>query len=50
MNHHIIKKSYLDLSMLESEIQQRLKRGKTRLMVAHSLLFILAVSFILFVL
>ena len=50
MRQHILKNPVPDLVALENEIQYRLKRGKTRLLIAHGLLFILTVSFILFAL
>ncbi len=50
MNQHILKKSVLDLAALENDIQFRLKRSKTRLLISHVFFFILTVSFIFFVL
>ena len=50
MSQHILKKPALDLGALEIEIQHRLQQGKTRLLITHGFLFILAASFILFVL
>jgi hypothetical protein len=49
MSQHILKKSALDLGALESEIQRRLQRGKTKLFISEFLCFLVAVIFIFFV-
>lgn len=50
MNQHILKKSVLDPTAMENDIQFRLKRGKIKLLISHILFFLLTMSFIFFVL
>jgi hypothetical protein len=49
MRQHILKKPAFDLGAWEGEIQRRLQRGKTRLLISHILCFILASAFIFLV-
>ncbi|MCX6555913.1 MAG: hypothetical protein NTW95_00540 [Candidatus Aminicenantes bacterium] len=44
MSQHILKKPTLDLGALEIDIQHRLQRGKTRMLITHILLFIAVAS------
>jgi hypothetical protein len=44
MIQSIAKKPILDSIALESEIQRRLRRGKTRMLITHILLFIAVAS------
>ena len=50
MNQHIIKKTAIDLEVVEREIQLRLSREKIKLLISHFLCFILATAVIFFVL
>ena len=50
MSQHILKKSALDLSAWENEIQHRLQRGKIKLFITHILFFIVTVSIFFFAL
>jgi hypothetical protein len=49
MSPYIIKKPAFDLGAMEKEIQRRLRRGKTRLLISNIFYFILAVTVIFFV-
>ena len=49
MSQHVLKKPALDLDAMEREIQRRLRRGKTRLLISHIFYFFLAMVIIFFV-
>jgi len=49
MSRHIIKRAAVDPDAWEGEIQRRLRRGKTRLLIQDALFFILAAAAIFFV-
>jgi hypothetical protein len=49
VNERIVKKPALDLGSLEEEIQCRLQRGKIKLLIGHTLAFLLTMAIIIFV-
>jgi len=48
MSHSVLRKPAVDFNAMEIKTQQRLQRGKTRLLIAHILFFILSAGVIMF--
>ncbi len=50
MSQNALKKTAFALGAREDEIQRRLRRGKTKLLVSHALCFLLTAAAIFFLL